>query len=178
MSDCDRRETLVRTALDAHAGPLGRYAARLAGSASAAEDAVQETLLRLWEDPAPPDERRLAQWLFTVCRNIVLDSRRKEKHMNAWKMAQPGAAAATAPGPAEAAERSETSSQALRALGGLSENQREVVRLKFQNGFSYKQISSITGLSVSNVGFLIHTAIRNIRTRLGASAPAPRRSQS
>jgi len=38
-----------------------------------------------------------------------------------------------------------------------------VIRLKFQNGFSYKEISRITELSASNVGFLIHTAVQRLR---------------
>jgi RNA polymerase sigma-70 factor (ECF subfamily) len=45
----------------------------------------------------------------------------------------------------------------------LPHNQQEVIRLKFQNGFSYKEISRITQLSVSNVGFLIHTAIKALQ---------------
>jgi hypothetical protein len=81
MSDDPRREALVRAALSVHAGPLARYAARLGGSPAAAEDAVQETLLRLWAEPAPPDDDHLAQWLFTVCRNRCLDVCRKERRL-------------------------------------------------------------------------------------------------
>ena len=53
----------------------------------------------------------------------------------------------------------------------LPANQQEVVRLKFQNGFSYKEISQITALSVSNVGFLIHTAVARLRTEFAARQP-------
>jgi len=59
-------------------------------------------------------------------------------------------------------------------LDSLPLNQQEVVRLKFQNDLSYQEISRITKLSVSNVGFLIHTAIKTIRRKLKAeSRPAP-----
>jgi len=51
-------------------------------------------------------------------------------------------------------------------LEHLSPNQQEVVRLKFQDELSYKQISSVTGLTVSNVGFLLHTALRRLRSGL------------
>jgi RNA polymerase sigma-70 factor (ECF subfamily) len=51
-------------------------------------------------------------------------------------------------------------------VDGLPDNQQEVVRLKFQNGLSYREISCITKLSVSNVGYLIHTAIQKIRAEL------------
>jgi RNA polymerase sigma-70 factor (ECF subfamily) len=40
------------------------------------------------------------------------------------------------------------------------------VRLKFQAGLSYREISRVTELSVSNVGYLIHTAIRTLRRQL------------
>jgi RNA polymerase sigma-70 factor (ECF subfamily) len=48
----------------------------------------------------------------------------------------------------------------------LPANQQEVVRLKFQNSLSYKEISAITGLSVTNVGYLLHTAIQTLRGKL------------
>ena len=45
----------------------------------------------------------------------------------------------------------------------LPDNQQEVIRLKFQNDLSYREISEITGLSVSNVGFLLHVGIKRLR---------------
>ena len=63
-------------------------------------------------------------------------------------------------------EQQETADQVSRFVDGLSENQRDVVRLKFQNGLSYKEIAAITELSVSNVGYLIHTAIKSLRKDL------------
>jgi DNA-directed RNA polymerase specialized sigma24 family protein len=48
----------------------------------------------------------------------------------------------------------------------LPPSQREVIRLKFQNGFSYKEISRISGHSVSNVGYLIHAGIKALRGEL------------
>ena len=54
----------------------------------------------------------------------------------------------------------------MRLLATLSANQQEVVRLKFQAGLSYRQISEVTGLSVTNVGFLLHTAIARLRKRV------------
>ena len=71
-----------------------------------------------------------------------------------------------APSPAEAAEMDDTILGVLNKLATLPANQREVLRLKFQSELSYREISEITGHSVSNVGFLIHTGIRNLRDKL------------
>jgi RNA polymerase sigma-70 factor (ECF subfamily) len=60
-------------------------------------------------------------------------------------------------------------------LDRLPKNQREVVYLKFQCDLSYKEISEVTKLSVTNVGFLMHTALKNLRKEL-LSEPV-RRSQ-
>ena len=67
------------------------------------------------------------------------------------------------PAPLEAAERRELGERVLELLETLPVNQREVIRLKFQNGFSYQEISRISGHSVSNVGYLIHAGIKTLR---------------
>ena len=51
--------------------------------------------------------------------------------------------------------------------GTLPPRQQEVLQLKFQNDLSYQQISEITELSVSNVGVLIHNALKTLRQRYG-----------
>ena len=70
------------------------------------------------------------------------------------------------PSPAAAAERRETTAAAMSALAALPRNQQEVVRLKFQSGLSYEEISRVTHLTVGNVGFLIHTALKSVRKQL------------
>ncbi len=54
----------------------------------------------------------------------------------------------------------------LKLLGTLPASQQEVVRLKFQGGLSYREISQITNLSVTHVGVLIHTALNKLRSQL------------
>ena len=63
-------------------------------------------------------------------------------------------------------DEKQTISQILQIVETLPKNQREVVYLKFQCDLSYKEISSVTNLSVTNVGFLIHTAVRAIRKQM------------
>ena len=60
----------------------------------------------------------------------------------------------------------------LHTFKRLPANQAEVLRLKFQNDLSYQEIATITGLSISNVGFLIHTGLKRLRTLLAPEAAA------
>ena len=156
----------VRGAVARFESPLTLYAARLLGDAEAARDVVQETFLRLCAQDRVPIEPRLAEWLFTVCRNRALDVLRKERRMTRLSDEQIHRQASPDPGPPEVAERRESAARALDVLETLPMNQREVIRLKFQNGFSYQEISRISGHSVSNVGYLIHTGLKTIRGQL------------
>ncbi len=151
---------------------LVRYAARITGDVERARDVVQDTFLRLLRTDRSPDDNHLAQWLFTVCRNRALDVVRKDKRMRTLSETRRDAQVSTDPAPPAVADQRETLRRLGRILASLPPRQQEVIRLKFQEDFSYRQIAAITGLSVSNVGFLIHTAIRTMRDRLGAR-PAP-----
>ena len=77
------------------------------------------------------------------------------------------------PAPLEVLQRGETTNRILDLYGTLSDNQQEVLRLKFQNDLSYKEISRITDLTVSNVGYLIHTGLKTIRARIQADSSMP-----
>jgi RNA polymerase sigma-70 factor (ECF subfamily) len=147
--------------------PLTLYVSRIVRDDERARDVVQEAFLRLCLQPRDAVEPHLAEWLYTVCRNKALDVRRKEKRMTELTDQTTDAWASPEPGPADALEKREAAAQAAQLMEQLSENQQEVLRLKFQHGLSYKQISRVTNLSVSNVGFLIHTGLKTLRLRMG-----------
>lgn len=148
--------------------PLTRYAARLLGDPDRARDVVQDTFVRLMRQPADAVEGHVVEWLFTVCRNRAMDVLRKEGRMRRFEEGEPERVRAEEPRPGRALELQETQAAVLRLIDRLPRNQQEVVRLKFQNGFSYKEISRITELSVGNVGFLIHTAVAKLRAEFAA----------
>jgi len=74
------------------------------------------------------------------------------------------------PGPVENLEAKEASGFLLQILNTLPPRQQEVLQLKFQNDLSYQQISEITEMSVSNVGVLIHNALKTLRQRYGKAS--------
>ena len=170
MNGDDHSEKLdwMRGVLDRYEGPLTRYAARLTGDLDRARDVVQDTFLRLCETKRSKVDGHVAEWLFTVCRNRALDVQRKESRLKPLDDAVLAVRESDDPSPATAAEQTETTSLVLQLIDSLPANQQEVVRLKFQNGLSYREISGITKLSVSNVGFLIHTAVKNLRRGMNA----------
>jgi RNA polymerase sigma-70 factor (ECF subfamily) len=156
----------ARAALTRFEKPLIRYAAHLVGDVERARDVVQDTFLKLCSQNPLRVRDHLAQWLYTVCRNRALDVRRKESRMTsvaAVPLKEPGDCAG---GPLGAAERTERLGLVLDVLCTLPARQQEVLRLKFQGDLSYREIGRITGLSPTNVGFLIHIGLKAIRERI------------
>lgn len=161
--------SFVQSAVARHRAPLLRYATRLLhGDVGRAEDVVQDTFVRLMAQPPEQVDGHVAEWLFTVCRNRATDLLRKEGRMSFFVEGQAERLVAPEPRPGSGVEHREQHAAVLRLIERLPRNQQEVVRLKFQNGFSYQEISRITSLSVTNVGFILHTAIKRLRQELAA----------
>jgi RNA polymerase sigma-70 factor (ECF subfamily) len=147
-------------------GHVLQYAMRIMGDMHRARDVTQDTFLQLCRQPRTRVEKNVRQWLFTVCRNRATDVLRKELRMTTLGQKQEQRETGPEANPAERAERNEVAGQATAILGTLPANQQEVIRLRLQHGLSYREISQVTGLSVSNVGVLLHKGIKSIRERL------------
>jgi RNA polymerase sigma-70 factor (ECF subfamily) len=149
--------------------PLVRFAHGLCSDLEQARDAVQDTFIKLSREPAvaPTAENieKLAPWLFTVCRNRVIDLHRKSHRLVAMDTERLECEAAPIDGPDHALEQKDTARQIRRMIEALPEKQQNVLRLKFETGLSYKEISAATGLSCGNIGWLIHQAVQSLRSQ-------------
>lgn len=65
----------LRVVYDEHAGELYGFALRTLGDRGAAEDLVQEVLLRAWlkADSYRPERGSARAWLFAIARNLAID---------------------------------------------------------------------------------------------------------
>lgn len=150
--------------------PLLQYATRILGDSDRARDVVQETFVKLQNEKREQLDDAPAKWLFTVCRNGALNICRKEKRMTYLDQELLESRESEQPAPYEKLEAKEASGFLLKILGTLPPRQQEVLQLKFQNDLSYQEISEITKLSVSNVGVLIHNALKTLRQRYGQAS--------
>lgn len=165
----DKRSTWILQALDRYEVSLLRYTTRLLGDREAARDVVQETFLELCKSKRSQVEEHLAPWLFRVCRNRALDVRRKEKRVQPLSEEHHQRMESAEPSPLAAIEKSQGTENLMTVVKKLPEKQQEIVFLRFHTGLSYKEIAEVTGNSVSNVGVLIHTAVRSIRDHIAGS---------
>lgn len=150
--------------------PLVRYVQSITGDLDSARDVVQETFIKLargeMRDGSGGDgeARHTEAWLFTVARHRALDHHRKFSRIIPMPLNEDRPCGE--PGPAAMLEQQESATSLFRLLDALTPNQREVIRLKFQNDLSYREIADITHLSVTNVGFLLHTGLKKLRELL------------
>lgn len=150
--------------------PLLQYATRILGDRDRARDVVQETFVKLQQASRTELDHAPAKWLFTVCRNGALNICRKEKRMTYLDQELLETRESEQLAPSENLEAKERSNFLLRILETLPPRQQELLQLKFQNDLSYQEISEITELSVSNVGVLIHNALKTLRQRYGKAS--------
>ncbi len=146
-------------------GPLLRYAARLTNSATAAEDVVQNTFvkfIRLWKGPYEASGE-VSAWLYRVAHNEAVDLVRNEARRQKLHE-EHGREAFAQPSPEP--EPGDAALDAARALDRLSERERSLVILKVYEEKSYREIAEITGLTVSNVGVILHGAMKKLANAL------------
>ena len=156
----DERPRWLRDVI-AQTGPrLARFASRLAGR-DRGQDVVQDAFERLCEADRRDVEGREAEWLFTVCRRRAVDLHRRDR-VRARELPTPDAETA----PDEALLLAEHVARLRTVVGALSERQRDVLRMRFDEGLSYQEIHERTGWSVSYVGWLLHTTLRALRERM------------
>jgi RNA polymerase sigma-70 factor (ECF subfamily) len=157
--------------------PLLSYGLRLTGEIGLAEDAVQEAFMKLHSQFKEVREPR--RWLYRTVHNLALNQRRQAakivsinssssvENENSPDTADP------APLPDEQIIRMEGIGQVRLSLETLDERSRELIRLKFNDELSYKDISARTGISVSNVGYILHHALKTIGDELARTGVVP-----
>jgi RNA polymerase sigma-70 factor (ECF subfamily) len=157
--------------------PLLSYALRLVGERTLAEDIVQEAFMRLHAEFERVHEPR--RWLYRTAHNLALNHRRKS-----GKIVPLEAPAEECgdfrpevtdpqPLPDEQIARWEGIGLVRLSLEVLDERDRELIRLKFNEGLSYKEISTRTGLTIGHVGYLLHHAIKAIAQELAKNGIVP-----
>ena len=157
---------LMRELYAEHADALWRYAMRLTGDRSRAEDVVQETLLRAWQHPHlfEASERSPRPWLFRVARNMIIDERRSARFRN--EVSSPdGSHELEQWGPDEvgaALDRLLISD----ALTQLAPEHRAVVRRSYYLGWTTAQIAKDLHIAEGTVKSRMHYGLRALRLTL------------
>jgi RNA polymerase sigma factor (sigma-70 family) len=170
-----RRSESIEALFAAMESPLLSYARRLLQDAETAEDVVQESFLQLHAQfDQVRDPRR---WLYRTVHNRALNQCRRTGRFVPLDAAsdEPKIAEVADPRPLpdEQIARLEGVGLVRLSLDRMEARSRELVELKFRDGLSYREISERTGLTVGNVGYLLHHALKALARDLAKSGIIP-----
>lgn len=169
----------IETLFLALESPLLNYARRLTPNADVAEDIVQEAFLRLHSRRDEVHNPR--QWLYRTVHNLALNRHRDDRRI--VPLPATGSAeeeSGTQPDPTdplplpdEQIARWEGVGLVRLNLKNLAPRTQELIRLKFDENLSYKEIAARTGLSTGNVGYILHHSLKSLADDLAKAGLVP-----
>ena len=170
-------ETLVRR----HRAPVFNFILRFTGHRARAEDVLQETWLKVVRSAREYEAKaKFTTWLYTIARNLCVDSARKESYRQASSLEAPTGNGAggdegralgealpdTGASPERGAYNARLRPLIERALASLPEEQREVFLLREYSGIAFKEIAEVTGVSENTVKSRMRYALEGLRRRI------------
>ncbi len=150
------------------------YVYRMLGDYHESEDAFQDVFTRIYATIKSFRGRAsFSTWLFTVARNTCLDKLRRRKvgrFIDRFRVG--GGTSEPVCGrkqPDQLVLEKDTRKTVLEAVGFLPPDQKEVVILKYGVGFTFREISEITGVSESTAKSRMVYALDKMRYHLKAA---------
>jgi len=147
-------------AVDDWADALYRYALKNLGNSMSAQDIVQDCYEKLWIHREVVDPSRVKSWLFTTAHHTMIDGirkLRKETVVETGKL------------PEETTHHGYSDLQEIlqAAVEKLPETQKSVLLLRDFEGYSYKEIGEMTGLSEAQVKVYIYRSRLFMKNYIG-----------
>ena len=145
---------------------LYRYALSILGDHDLSMDVVQETMLKVWEKQSDFKEIRNPEaWCMTLTRNFALDKFRSKIH-STLELKSEHDRENTEKSPYQQIESGNLMELIDRIVAMLPQKHRETFQLRDIEGYSYQEISEISGYSVPDVKVSIFRARKEIRSQL------------
>jgi RNA polymerase sigma-70 factor (ECF subfamily) len=164
-------EAAFRLLTGRHLGRLLRLAQQMLGSATWADDVVQEALLRIWMNAGRwrPERARLTTWFYTIVYRLCIDRLRTQRTVPldlAMEAADP------APSTLEALAQAAELRQLAAAMQLLEPRQRAAVTLFYYEELSGPEAAAVLGLGLRAFWSLLHRARQTLRRHIEAPSPS------
>jgi len=124
-----------------------------------AQDIAQDIFLKVWEkrENFDPTKSSLKNWIYTIAKNKIIDYYRTRKKVEVEYNDELAKTIYTKKEDAELSER------VFKMIGKLSEEEREIITLRYIQDYSVKEISSILEKNYSATKVQLHRAIKKLR---------------
>jgi len=146
-----------------------RYAYNIVGSKFAAEDVVQEAMIKIWKKKEQFAEiENKEAWCVTITRNLAIDKVRAAKKKRANNIDEYHHISDSGPSPDLQLEQKDALSRVELLLNELPPQHKEIVVLRDVEGHTYQEIADILDVSVDLVKVNLHRARKSLRSKLEA----------
>ncbi|MGE5249621.1 MAG: RNA polymerase sigma factor [Bacteroidota bacterium] len=167
--------------VEAYQTPVYNLCYRMLGEAEAAEDAAQETFLRVFQHLHRYDRKRaFATWLLSIAAHYCIDRLRRRK-LSVFSIDQADESDAgfelpdpASPDPEAESIRKEERERLHRLLRSLEPIDRAAIVMRYWHDFSEAEIAESLDLSVSAVKSRLHRARRQMAGLWQEHSPKPR----
>ncbi len=163
----DGEASAIREIYRQLAGPMLGYLTRFCGDRGLAEDALQETFVRVHKVRHTYQRGRpLKPWMYAIARHVAIDELRRRKRRK--EIGDSDEVLASIPGedPREApGQRAPVDIEG--ALAGLPAAQREALVMTKLNGMSVREAAAALNSTEGAVKVKVHRAMQKLRERLG-----------
>lgn len=156
-------EDALRSLYETYYPRIYGYAFLQMGDVQAAEDLASDVMLKMIESIRSYKFKGLpfGAWVFRIARNRLIDLHRRRKRRGEVDLSE--TLAGTLASPQSMAERALERGQLQIAMKHLTEEQRQVIVLKFIQGFDNRSIGRIMGRSEGAIKSLQHRALHALR---------------
>ena len=113
-----------------------------------------------------PEKANIEVWLFSIAKNVVIDYYRWHKIRSFFSITEYEEILSAPDDTALSAQKREEQKLLFNALAKLPQREREILGLKYSQGFNNKEIAAVTGLTESNTGVIIMRAVKKLRNIL------------
>ena len=149
---------------DHYANSLYGVVRRILGDDQLAEDALQKTMLKIWQSIDSYDAGRATffTWISVIARNTALD----QKRLKVFQAKQKTVSVDEVVYRSEVRMPEGANIDAARLLSNLDENNRIVLEYAYLRGYTQQEISDALNIPLGTVKTRIRTAIRLLRDQL------------
>ncbi|MES9969593.1 MAG: sigma-70 family RNA polymerase sigma factor [Candidatus Thiodiazotropha sp.] len=169
VSVAEKRDRYAFERLYDHFAPrIKSYMIRQGADEASADDLAQETMVQIWRKAHHYDPQKAAvtTWIFRVARNLQIDRLRKHR-LHEVELTAEAEHKDQGYGSHERFEKRPDEDKLRSLIGGLPEEQMEVVRLAFFEGLSHSEVSCRLSIPIGTVKSRMRLAFDKLRMGMG-----------
>jgi len=164
----DKKNEFLR-AYDEYGEAIYRHCFFRVYSKSRAEELVQETFLRAWQYIKQEKIHTMRPFLYQIANNLIIDNARKKKEESLESLLTKSAALEPSYSGQKDIERNLELKEVLGAMRHVSEEDRQLLTMRYVDDLDPKEIAKILGITANNVSVRLNRGVKNLKSKFSTT---------